>query len=194
MKLNSAASSRPHSGRFAPGVSGNPAGRPTGSRNRGSLIEAALREGEAEQLTRLAIDLALAGDRAMLRFCLARLFPVMKGRLVELDLEPGAEEDSAAVLAATLGGVARGEITPDEGLAVGRLVRQQDRAAGRERPVSGLYSGRAAARPAAAAPSAMPAAGPPPACKSPVFPAPAGAGRRAEVPAPAAAAGLPRAA
>lgn len=194
MTPNSAASSRTGDGRFASCVSGNPAGRPKGSRNRGSLIEAALRDGEAEQLARLAIELALAGDRAMLRFCLARLFPVMKGRLIELDLAPGAEEDSAAVLAAALGGVARGEITPDEGLAVGRLVGQQDRAAGRERPVSRLSSGRAGVRPATAAPATLPGAGATPACKSPVFAAPATAGRRAEVPAPPASAGLARAA
>jgi hypothetical protein len=49
-------------GRFRPGVSGNPRGRPTGSRNQATLAAAALLDGEAEAITRKAIELTLAGD------------------------------------------------------------------------------------------------------------------------------------
>ena len=48
--------------RFKPGQSGNPNGRPQGSRNRATLAIDALLEGEAVAITRKAIELALGGD------------------------------------------------------------------------------------------------------------------------------------
>lgn len=56
--------------RGRPFVTGNP-GRKPGSRNRTTIVAAALLEGEAEALTRKAIELALAGDVVMLNFCSA---------------------------------------------------------------------------------------------------------------------------
>ncbi len=55
------------SGGFAPGVSGNPSGRPKGARNKTTIAVEALLEGEAEALTRKAIERALAGDSVALR-------------------------------------------------------------------------------------------------------------------------------
>ena len=52
-------------GRFQKGRSGNPAGKPKGARHRATLAAEALLDGEAEALTRKAIELALAGDRAV---------------------------------------------------------------------------------------------------------------------------------
>lgn len=66
---------------------GNP-GRPKGTRNKATLAAEALLEGEAEALTRKAIELALAGDGAALRLCLERIVPVRRGRAVALDLPP----------------------------------------------------------------------------------------------------------
>lgn len=71
-------SGRDQAGRFAVGKSGNPAGRPRGSRNATTLAAVALLDGEAERLTRAAIELALAGDIAALRLCLERLIPVRR--------------------------------------------------------------------------------------------------------------------
>ena len=48
---------------FEKGRSGNPAGRRPGSRNKATLAAAALLAGEAEALTRTAVEFALAGDR-----------------------------------------------------------------------------------------------------------------------------------
>jgi uncharacterized protein DUF5681 len=45
-------------GRFKAGKSGNPAGRPAGSRNAATLAIDALLDGEAETLTRKAIELS----------------------------------------------------------------------------------------------------------------------------------------
>jgi hypothetical protein len=66
--------------------SGNPAGRPRGARNRATIAAEALLEGEAEALTRKAIELAMAGDPTALRLCLERLVPPRKGRAVAFDL------------------------------------------------------------------------------------------------------------
>lgn len=62
-------------GRFVAGTSGNPAGRPRGSRNRTTLAAQALLDGEAEALTRVAINMALAGDMQALKVCLDRILP-----------------------------------------------------------------------------------------------------------------------
>ena len=80
-------------GQFLPGVSGNPAGRPVGARNRSTLAAQALLEGEAEQLTRAAIGKALEGDGLALRLCLERLIAPKRDQAITLALpdltEPG---------------------------------------------------------------------------------------------------------
>ena len=60
--------------RGRPFVTGNP-GRKPGPRNRTTIVAAALLEGDAEALTRKAIELALAGDVGMLKFLLGRILP-----------------------------------------------------------------------------------------------------------------------
>ncbi len=108
---------------FAKGVSGNPAGRPKGSRNRSSVIAEALLDGEAEELTRTAIQMAKAGDPAALRLCLERLLPPRKDRLVAFDLPTLQNaEDAAKASAAILRAVADGEITPGEAGQLAKLV------------------------------------------------------------------------
>src|SRR5215212_6274380 len=71
---------------FKRGQSGNPHGRPQGSRHKTTLAIDALLEGEAEALTRKAVEMALAGDTVAMRLCLDRLAPVRKDRPVPLAL------------------------------------------------------------------------------------------------------------
>ena len=59
---------------FQPGQSGNPAGRPKGSRSKATLALEAIFEGEADALTRKVIELALDGDTQALRMCLDPLW------------------------------------------------------------------------------------------------------------------------
>ena len=73
-------------GRYKPGESGNPAGRPPGTRNRATESAELLLEGEAEALTRKAVELALGGDPAALRLCLDRLIAPHRERLVAFAL------------------------------------------------------------------------------------------------------------
>lgn len=63
---------------FKPGQSGNPAGKPTGTKNRATIMAQALFDGEAETLTRKIIELAMGGDMQALRVCVDRLCPPMK--------------------------------------------------------------------------------------------------------------------
>ena len=65
---------------FQPGQSGNPHGRPVGSRHRATLAAEALPDGEAEELTRTAINLTKGGDMAALRLCLERICPPRRDR------------------------------------------------------------------------------------------------------------------
>src|SRR5438128_2134045 len=73
-------------GRFQKGRSGNPAGRPPGSRNRTTMVAEILLEGEAESLTRKAIELALLGDTTALKLCLERVVPQRRSRPIAFDL------------------------------------------------------------------------------------------------------------
>src|SRR5260370_38889426 len=73
-------------GRFEKGRSGNPAGKPPGARNRATLASEALLDGEAEELTRNAIERAKQGDTVARRLCLDRILPPRKHRAVSLSL------------------------------------------------------------------------------------------------------------
>src|SRR6185437_16739503 len=82
-------SARDGRGRFVPGQSGNPAGKAPGTRNRATLLRAALDSEEGPAMARVIIDKALAGDVATAKFCLDRLEPKPRGRAVEIDLPAG---------------------------------------------------------------------------------------------------------
>ena len=71
---------------FKPGQSGNPSGRPHGSRNKATLALEALLDGEGEAITRKAIENALNGDMAAIRLYMERLIPVRKDRTVSFSL------------------------------------------------------------------------------------------------------------
>lgn len=106
---------RDQAGRFTPGASGNPSGKPRGTRHRTTMAIEAMLEGQHEALTNAAIDKALTGDPTALRLCLDRLAPPRKDAPISFDL-PAVVTVSDAVGASTavLAAVAAGEVTPDE--------------------------------------------------------------------------------
>ena len=112
-------------GGFAKGVSGNPAGRPPGARNRVSLAIEALLEGEAERLTRKAIERALEGDGQALRICMDRIAPPRRDRPTPFAL-PALKEvaDARDAFAAVVRAVAEGELTPSEAVTLAGLIEQ----------------------------------------------------------------------
>ena len=108
---------------FSEGQSGNPAGRPRGSRNRSTQALEAILDGEAEALTRRAIEMALEGDGPAMRMCLDRLMPVRKDRPITFTLpEIETAADLTKATRALMQGVADGEITPSEAAELSKLV------------------------------------------------------------------------
>ncbi len=111
------------------GVSGNPKGPGTGSRNRASLFLDRMAEGEADAVLASVLSAAKAGDMAAAKLLLDRVWPQRRGRPVHLDL-PWMEmpADLAAALGAVASAVARGDISPEEGSAVAAVLEAQRRA------------------------------------------------------------------
>jgi uncharacterized protein DUF5681 len=109
--------------RFRKGQSGNPSGRPRGARNKTTLAVEALLDGEAEVLTRKAIERAKDGDSVALWLCLERILPPRKDRPVSFAL-PKIESaaDAGKASTAILTAVATGDVTPLEAEAVLRLL------------------------------------------------------------------------
>jgi len=107
---------------------GNP-GRPKGSRHKVTLAIQALLDGEAEALTRKAMEMALQGDSVALRLCLDRIHPPRKDAPVRFDLPPmeGAES-AASAMGAILASVASGDLTPSEASGLAGLVEGYRRA------------------------------------------------------------------
>ena len=108
---------------FKPGKSGNPKGRPQGSRNKATLALEALLDGEGEAITRKAIENALNGDMAAIRLCMERLIPVRKDRSVSFALpEIKGANDGAKAMAGVLRALADGDITPGEAHSVAGVI------------------------------------------------------------------------
>ena len=114
---------------FEAGQSGNPSGRPVGSRNTTTLAVESLLEGQAEQITQTAISKAIEGDGVALRLCLERIAPVRKGRPITFELpDINNSAEIAEATKALLKAVAQGEISPEEASAVAPLIEAARRA------------------------------------------------------------------
>lgn len=114
---------------FEPGQSGNPAGKAKGTRNRTTMALEAILQGEAESITRKAIELAQSGDTVALRLCMDRLIPVRKDRPITFTLpEIETAADLTKATRALLEGVANGDITPSEAAELSKLVEAHTKA------------------------------------------------------------------
>ncbi len=108
--------------RGRPFKAGN-SGKPKGARHRVTRAVEELLQGEAEGLTRKAIEKALGGDMTALRLCLDRICPPRKDAPVEFPIPIMKMADDAAKAAgAVLEAVASGHLSPAEGTAVSGLV------------------------------------------------------------------------
>ena len=116
---NGTSSERTKDGRFA---SGNP-GKPKGARHKTTTAVEALLDGEAEGLTRKAVELAMAGDTTALKICLDRIAPARRDSPVQFDMpEMKSAADAAAAVGAILDNVASGHLSPDEARSIAPLV------------------------------------------------------------------------
>jgi Family of unknown function (DUF5681) len=109
---------------FKPGQSGNPAGKPKGTRNATTLALEALLDGQASALTQKAIELALTGDMAALRLCLDRILPPRKDSPVAFDLpQMKTLNDAVPAMGALVKAVGRGDLTPTEAAELTKMVQ-----------------------------------------------------------------------
>lgn len=115
MNAPSIAANKPRGRPFPKGQSGNPAGKPKGTRHAATLAAEMLLDGESEALTRKLIALAHAGDRVALRLCLDRIVPPRRERPLVFDLPPlETMADALAAMQRIAEGVAQGELSESE--------------------------------------------------------------------------------
>jgi Family of unknown function (DUF5681) len=120
---NAAEKQRQRGRPFRKGMSGNPRGKAPGTRNRATLAAEALLDGEAEALTRKAIEMAKQGDITALRLCLDRVVAPRRERRVQFRLpELRSAGDAAGAMGAIVQAVANGDLTPSEAAELSKLV------------------------------------------------------------------------
>jgi hypothetical protein len=137
---NTAQKQRPRGKPFAKGVSGNPAGKPKGVRNRATALLEAIADEDLLAIVTKIVAKAKAGDLIAAKLILDRVAPAPKGRTVAIEL-PAIDEwngtdaclsaNRAIVLA-----VAGGHLSPAEGLELLALVEAQRAAVEKLRPVA----------------------------------------------------------
>src|SRR5690348_4374732 len=119
--------SRTDQGRFAPGCSGNPKGRPKGARSRTTLWDEALRQGEGVERVRQVLDDAEAGDGVALRFCVDRIEPKSRERYVEIRLGDGEERHPLIVFDAVTRALCCGRLSIGDALALARFLAMREK-------------------------------------------------------------------
>ena len=67
---------------FKPGTSGNPKGRPVGSRNKLTQLAQKLLANDAEEIITAIIEKAKAGDSTAQRLCMERIMPPMRSSVI----------------------------------------------------------------------------------------------------------------
>lgn len=115
--------------RFQPGQSGNPNGRPKGSRNRVTLLAETLVDDAAKEVVRKVIEFAKQGDPASCRLLMDRILPVRKERPTPFSLPSiRSVRDLPAAFAAITAAAADGEISLSEAIEASRLLENYAKA------------------------------------------------------------------
>jgi hypothetical protein len=136
-------------GRFAPGQSGNPAGKKPGTPNRATRLREQLAEADLELAVRGLMNLVRDGNGVAIRFVLERVFPKPRDREIDLGLAAlGDRATPADMVARILRKMAAGEINIDEASRMARLIER----------LGGPVDTKVAPSKGAAAPVATPAA------------------------------------
>jgi len=114
---------------WKPGQSGNPKGRPAGSRNRMTLVALAAMEEGADAIAKKVVEMAKQGDMSAARLVLERLVPPAKERPIFLNLpDTGSADGVAQAQAAILQAVAAGDILPGEAATLAGIVEARRKA------------------------------------------------------------------
>ncbi len=126
---NTAREQRPRGKPFPKGVSGNPAGRPKGTRNRATVLLEAITDDDLHAIVTKVIEKAKAGDLIAAKLIFDRVAPAPKGRAVSIELPAiGQWDGNDAVLRAyrtIIEAVSAGEVSPAEGIELVALIEAQ---------------------------------------------------------------------
>ena len=111
---------------FKKGESGNPQGRPVGTRNKTTLAALSLIEDEGEQLARKAVELSLDGDLPALKLCMDRLLPPAKERPLEAFSLPQLNDQRSVLeaLDTIANKLSQGELLPAEATSICKVLEQ----------------------------------------------------------------------
>jgi hypothetical protein len=125
--LENAAKKQSHG--FQPGQSGNPRGKPPGTRNKALVELDRLGAEGAQAVLRAVLTAAQNGDISAAALVLKRCWPEAKGRSVRLVLPPvTTAADTITATAAVVAAVADGNLSPEEGQAVAGVIDAHRRA------------------------------------------------------------------
>jgi hypothetical protein len=114
---------------FKPGRSGNPKGRPPGSRAKTLATLDTLGEDAAQAILVTMIDEAKGGDVSAARAVLDRVWPARKGARVEFELpEIARANELPAAIARINRQVAEGRLSMEEGALIVGLLEAQRKA------------------------------------------------------------------
>ncbi len=98
---------RDKKGRWKPGASGNPDGRPVSNPARLLLLA------KSEELVKKAIERALEGDVSALNVCLSRILPQYRPQQAPLQLDLPDAENLVEIGRAIVEATAKGDCPPD---------------------------------------------------------------------------------
>lgn len=113
--------------KFAPGQSGNPAGKAKGTINKRTQLVKLL-EPHASDLINKAVELAKSGDVNALRLCIERLIPKVSSEAITMSL-PNVDYTKAPALLALgaeiIRAIADQELTPEQGRTLASIIDAQ---------------------------------------------------------------------
>lgn len=98
--------------KFKKGQSGNPTGRPPGSKDKRTALREML-ESHSEELINKALELAREGDSAALKMCIDRLMPPLRPQHEKILLE-GISGTLTEQAQAIIQNMAEGKLAPDQ--------------------------------------------------------------------------------
>jgi len=101
-------------GRFQPGKSGNPSGRPAGSRNKSNVVAAEFAK-EGSEIARVVIAKAKDGDMSAAALVLQRLSPPLRAAAEKIVFELNQQAPLTEQFKQIMAAVASGGIDPDIG-------------------------------------------------------------------------------